>query len=184
METPPFARVRESRRLGTAVVDVDVNPARTCTFRCAYCDVADLRDGDEPDLDREALAAAVRAACAEAGPDAPVLVSGNGEPTTVLDLDRVLAAVIEAGGARPYVLATNGSRATKPKVRAALKALGEADGRAWLKLDAATRDGRAALLRDDTLLRQVRENLRVVCNSVPTWIQTTVFGVGGPPAAE
>lgn len=187
MSNPTFARIRPSRRYGGPVVDVDLNPGRTCPWRCAFCDVEGLRDGDVPDPDLSAVGAAVAEALQTAPPDlAAVVISGSGEPMTVYALDAAVRAVVDVAGGRSLALYTNGARATRPNVRVALKLLAEAGGEAWLRLDSVTREGRVQLLRDDTLLRQVRENLRVTCNSVPTWIQTVVFGVGGEamPAEE
>ena len=46
-----------SRRLGGVAVEVDLCPERTCNWRCVYCDVDGLQQGNTPDADLDRLGA-------------------------------------------------------------------------------------------------------------------------------
>jgi wyosine [tRNA(Phe)-imidazoG37] synthetase (radical SAM superfamily) len=194
---PRYLSARHSRRAGGPVLEVDLSPEGGCNWTCVYCDTVRAR-AEGPDIDQERLAAELNAALDRAAepdfaPGAPlagILVSGRGEPTHVFDLPPSMRTVAEVLGARglvgglPVRLASNGERMSEKRSRAALATLAELGGSVWYKLDTATREGLRELNGTDLILRQMRNNLKVAAEAVPTTLATCVFERGGAPSLD
>ena len=202
-----------SRRSGGLSIGVNLNPNNRCNWRCVYCQVPDLQRGSAPEtdlvlLERELrgfledvlhgdfyrhfeVPLAQRAIC-------DIAISGNGEPTSSPQFDRVVGLLGSVageyglcGGGLPrqeavkLVLITNGSLARREIVQTGLKQWAGLGGEVWFKLDSATAEGILRIngvhLSPESLLR----NLEAAANACPCWLQTCLFAFDGqPPSPE
>lgn len=191
-----------SRRSGGVSIGINLNPNNACNWACVYCQVAGLVRGAAPTIDVDLLTSELHAFLAAAATDewmqrhAPegarrisdIAFSGNGEPTTAgrfADIVRaVLAVRARAELEVPTVLITNGSQLHKPDVLAGLRAMAEARGEVWFKIDRATRAGRSGVNQVDAGLERVADNLALAAEACPTKVQTCLFARDGLPPSE
>jgi len=184
-----------SRRAGGVSVGINLNPNNACNWRCAYCQVPNLVRGRAPAIDLGRLEAELSGflhALVHGDylerhvPEGlrvvrDVAFSGNGEPTSAVEFPQVIALVrrlrdeFALGPEVPLRLITNGSLMAQARVREAVRALGEAGGELWFKVDAGTK---ASIERiNDVLLdpSTVARNLKASAALCPTWVQTCMF---------
>lgn len=194
-----------SRRAGGVSIGINLNPNHACNWRCVYCQVPDLKRGAAPVVDFVRLETELRQFLEEAihggfmrervPPKArsihDIALSGNGEPTTAREFDRVIALIgkvrkeFKAIDSTKLVLITNGSLMDRPAVQEGLRLMAALNGEVWFKLDSATAWGMQRINHTRIPLARVRENLRTATALCPTWIQTCVFQMNGvPPDAE
>lgn len=194
-----------SRRAGGVSIGINLNPNNACNWRCVYCQVPDLKRGAAPVVDFIRLETELRQFLEEAihgrfmrervPPQAhrinDIALSGNGEPTTAREFDRVIALIgrvrkeFKAMDSTKLVLITNGSLMDRPAVREGLRLMAGLSGEVWFKLDSATAWGMQRINHARIPLARVRENLCTAAALCPTWIQTCVFQMDGvAPAAE
>lgn len=194
-----------SRRAGGVSIGINLNPNNACNWRCVYCQVPDLKRGAAPVVDFVRLETELRQFLEEAihggfmrarvPPEAhrinDIALSGNGEPTTAREFDRVIALIgrvrkeFKAMDSTKLVLITNGSLMDRPAVREGLRLMAGLNGEVWFKLDSATAWGMQRINHTRIPLARVGENLCTAAALCPTWIQTCVFQMDGvPPAPE
>src|SRR5688500_8176882 len=184
-----------SRRAGGVSIGVNLNPNNACNWRCVYCQVPDLKRGTAPQIDLEKLEAELRMFLhevlyggfmqAQVPPEAKrindIAFSGNGEPTSAAEFERVVELIgrIKADHDLPeelkLVLITNGSLIDRPGVQAGLRRMAELNGEVWFKLDSVTREGRQRVNNTRMSLKKMRNNLQLAASLCPTWLQTCVF---------
>lgn len=193
-----------SRRAGGVSVGVNLNPNNACNWRCAYCQVPDLSRGVAPNIDlavlRDELHRFLDDALhgdfmAERVPEdcrhlRDIAISGNGEPTSSRQFDRVVeligevVAACQLIGKIKLVLITNGSYVRKPHVQAGLARLKALGGEVWIKLDAATDEGIQRINGISMTPARLRRNIEIASALCPTWIQTCLFAWDDQPPAE
>ncbi len=193
-----------SRRARGLSIGINLNPNNACNFRCIYCQVPGLTRGKAPRIDlgllerelRELLDSVVNGdfLAREAPPGSrrlnDIAFSGNGEPTSAVELEAVARRVgtlleeFELVGKIKVVVITNGSLIHREEVRAALETLRPLGGEVWFKLDSATAEGQAAINGNTAGMERTHRNLALSCELCPTWLQTCVFAVDGEPPAE
>ncbi|QDV06974.1 Radical SAM superfamily protein [Planctomycetes bacterium Poly30] len=193
-----------SRRARGVSVGINLNPNNACNWACAYCQVPDLQLGAAPPIDLDLLETELRGFLAQVTTDewmelhAPpearrindIAFSGNGEPTTARDFDRIVQRVLAVRAKFPAmattktVLITNGSQAHQPHVLRGLRRMAEANGEVWFKIDSATREGRRAINGTDAPLQRASANLRAAASACRTLVQTCVFGRDGQTPSE
>ncbi|MDD5330678.1 MAG: radical SAM protein [Sulfuricella sp.] len=193
-----------SRRAGGVSVGINLNPNNACNWRCVYCQVPGLVRGGAPAVDLEKLADELRGFLrellhgdfmqrrvpAEARRLNDIALSGNGEPTSAQEFDRVVALIgtimAEFGlvGKARLVLITNGSLIRRPQIQAGLSQMAGLGGEVWFKLDSATPGGMLRINGSRQPVRKVLENLRTAASLCPTWLQTCVFAYDGQPPAD
>ena len=188
-----------SRRAGGVSIGINLNPNNACNWRCVYCQVPDLTRGaasavDWPQFESE-LTQMLDAIChgsylaEHAPPEARTLkdfaVSGNGEPTSCPDFERVIRAIGEARVRYglvddvKLVLISNGSLVSKPEVQRGLRLLANLDGEVWFKLDRGSDVAvRAANGTRVSLSRHLRR-LRITAQCCRTWVQTCWYSRAG-----
>jgi wyosine [tRNA(Phe)-imidazoG37] synthetase (radical SAM superfamily) len=195
-----------SRRAGGVSVGVNLNPNNACNWRCIYCQVPGLSRGPAPRIDLDLLEAELLGFLGEVlhgrfmqervPPGArrlnDIALSGNGEPTTSRQFQKVIERIARVRAGLPVpaevklVLITNGSMTDRPGVLAGIARMAELNGEVWFKLDSATREGMLKLngVRGDP--GKVLDKLRRVSALCPTWIQTCLFRLDGfpPPPRE
>ena len=193
-----------SRRAGGVSVGVNLNPNNACNWRCIYCQVPELKRGAAPVIDLDRLAAELRTFLqeilhgsfmqtqvpAEARRINDIALSGNGEPTSAREFERVIDLIgqvtrdFDLPRELKLVLITNGSLIDRHNVQAGLRRMAELNGEVWFKLDSVTRAGRQRINNTRMSLQRMRDNLRLAASLCPTWLQTCVFQVDGMPPVE
>ncbi len=193
-----------SRRAGGMSVGVNLNPNNACNWRCIYCQVPELKRGAAPVIDLDRLAAELRTFLqeilhgsfmqaqvpAEARRINDIALSGNGEPTSAREFERVIDLIgqvtrdFDLPKELKLVLITNGSLIDRHNVQAGLRRMAELNGEVWFKLDSVTRAGRQRINNTRMSLQRMRDNLRLTASLCPTWLQTCVFQVDGTPPVE
>ncbi len=193
-----------SRRAGGVSIGINLNPNNACNWHCIYCQVPGLVRGGPPPIDLRRLESELDGMLDEVLSGrfleervpveqrrlADIAFSGNGEPTAAREFPEAVAIAAAAlarcgrAGKIRLRLITNGSLIDRAYVRDGIRALGEAGGEVWFKLDAGTTAAAARVngvrLRMDSVERRLRECARL-CE---TWIQTCVFAEDGRPPAE
>ncbi len=193
-----------SRRAGGVSIGINLNPNNACNWPCIYCQVPGLVRGGPPPIDLRRLESELEGMLDEVLSGrfleervpaaqrrlADIAFSGNGEPTAAREFPEAVAIAAAALARRGQAgkirlrLITTGSLVDRAYVRDGIRALGEAGGEVWFKLDAGTTAAAAHVngvrLRMDSVERRLRECARL-CK---TWIQPCVFAEDGRPPAE
>jgi wyosine [tRNA(Phe)-imidazoG37] synthetase (radical SAM superfamily) len=193
-----------SRRAGGVSIGVNLNPNQACNWRCIYCQVPGLVRGTAPVIDLGVLERELRELLGDvvhgdylathvppaARHLADIALSGDGEPTSAREFDRVMALLGRVRAEVPVpagvktVLITNGSLVQRPEVQAGLRTLATLEGEVWFKVDRATAAGMQTV--NDVALSPdaVRRNLVTAARLCPTWVQTCVFTLDGAPPSD
>jgi wyosine [tRNA(Phe)-imidazoG37] synthetase (radical SAM superfamily) len=155
-----FVYVVVSPRARGLSVGVDLNPDKSCNYKCIYCEINRAIPAEEQMLDTEVmaveLARTLEVLYGTGFKDRPyfknlapelmklrhVTLSGSGEPTLSPVFGAAVEAVahVRARGTFPFfklVLVTNGTGLERPEVKEALKLLTPQD-EIWFKLEAGT----------------------------------------------
>jgi wyosine [tRNA(Phe)-imidazoG37] synthetase (radical SAM superfamily) len=193
-----------SRRAGGVSIGINLNPNNACNWHCAYCQVPNLVRGSAPDIDLEQLKDELTSMLEdivdgsfmqERVPEdcrklCDVAISGNGEPTSCKNFDKIVRLIIEVmqqfdlGDDLKLRLISNGSYLYKPDVQAGLKLMAQSNGEVWVKVDSATAEGieriNGVTATPELLFKQV-ENAATLC---PTWIQTCMFAWDGSEPSD
>ena len=191
-----------SRRSKGLSIGVNLNPNNACNWHCVYCQVPGLTRGSAPACDLGLLETELRDflgdvihgdffrrfdIAAEHQTIRDIAISGNGEPTSSAEFDRVVGLIgATAGdydllGKIKLVLITNGSLVRRESVQKGLAHWSELGGEVWFKLDSATEAGIQRVNGVHHALESVRCNLESVAHLCPTWLQTCLFAVDGQP---
>lgn len=191
-----------SRRAGGLSIGINLNTNNACNWRCIYCQVPGLVRGEAPEINLELLQRELREFIAgfKEGPNyehygippgqrviRDIAISGNGEPTSAPEFDRVMDVIgicvrdMELPAATKLVLITNGSLIHRPAVQDGLRLLQRFGGEAWFKLDGVTNAGMRRINNANISMRTVRKNLATCAALCTTWIQTCVFALDGEP---
>lgn len=195
-----------SRRARGVSVGVNLNVNNACNWACAYCQVEGLARGGPPPIDLDKLASELdrfledaitgdfmeRAVPPEARRLMDVAFSGNGEPTSAAeftDAVRLVRAALERRGLLPQVkirLITNGSFMHRPAVQEGVRAIGEAGGEVWFKVDRIGETATKAVNGVPSAPATVGRNLETCAGLAATWVQTCWFALDGraPSPAE
>ena len=203
-ETNRFVYPVLSRRAGGISVGVNLNPDKVCNFDCIYCQVDRVRQSETrfvqtgallEELDRTLslvnsgdiyrtekfrdTPAAMRRLC-------DVAFSGDGEPTTYKNFDRLMAdcAEVKRRHGLPgvkMVLITNASMLHREHVRRGLEILDANAGEIWAKLEAGTQEYYQTVERTPIPLRRVLENITAAARVRPLVIQALFMRIHGEP---
>jgi wyosine [tRNA(Phe)-imidazoG37] synthetase (radical SAM superfamily) len=198
-----------SRRSRGLSIGINLNPDKVCNFDCIYCQV-DRRTAAVTDfvaveqllaelegtLDLVASGAIYTDEQFRQTP-APlrrlndIAFSGDGEPTTFRNIDRIVADVASLKQRRgletvKLVLITNASMFHRPRVREALAILDRNQGEIWAKLDAGTEAYYRQIERTPIPFERILTNLRDAARLRPLVIQSLFLRVdgAGPPPGE
>jgi wyosine [tRNA(Phe)-imidazoG37] synthetase (radical SAM superfamily) len=193
-----------SRRAGGVSVGINLNVNNACNWRCIYCQVPDLIRGAPPPVDLGKLEKELSGFLqdvlrgdflatrvpVEARRLNDIALSGNGEPTSAREFERVIDLVGEVRRQTRVpaevktVLITNGSLMQRAGVQAGVRKLGALSGEVWFKVDRATGSGLRKVNNIRTDITRMRANLEIAVRLCPTWIQTCVFAIDGFPPEE
>ncbi len=184
-----------SRRAGGVSVGINLNPNNACNWHCAYCQVPDLVRGKAPAIDLAQLEAELsgflralvhgdyleRHVPEGLRTIRDIAFSGNGEPTSAAEFPEVITLVgrlrneFGLGPGVPLRLITNGSLMGQARVQEAVRALGDAGGEVWFKVDAGTKTSIERINGVSLDPATVARNLAISAALCPTWVQTCMF---------
>lgn len=195
-----------SRRAGGVSIGINLNPNNACNWRCIYCQVPDLQRGSAPPIDIDKLEQELRGflddvfegdfLARNVAEDArrvnDIAISGNGEPTSAVELENIVERIrvvrdeFAAARALKIILITNGSLVQRAGVQRGLTALAQAGGEIWFKIDSATKAGMRRINSIESTPARVLKNLLTAAALCPTYIQTCLFMQDGkiPSATE
>jgi wyosine [tRNA(Phe)-imidazoG37] synthetase (radical SAM superfamily) len=198
-----------SRRSRGLSIGINLNPDKICNFDCIYCQVDRRSAAVTEFVAIEQLLAEIESTLDLAASGAiyddeqfrqtpaplrrlnDLAFSGDGEPTTFRNIDRIVSAVAAIKGRRglasvKLVLITNASMFHRPKVREALRVLDENQGEIWAKLDAGTEAYYRLIERTTIPFERILTNLHDAAQVRPLVIQSLFLRVAGtgPPKTE
>ena len=196
----------ESQNLPTSTVYGPVNSWRVgkslgidllftnsiCSFRCVYCQLGKINEHTQERkiyIPTEKVLADLQASQWQ---EADVITfSGNGEPTAAAAFPEAVASVRDILAARGLAAAvkirliTNGSLVHRRAVQAGIRAIGEAGGEVWFKVDRVGEAATRAINGVPSDPAKVLRNLRRTAALALTWVQTCWFAIdGAAPTAE
>lgn len=203
-ETNRFVYPVVSRRSAGVSVGVNLNPDKVCNFDCIYCQVDRVSTSETRFVGRAQLLAELdeMLSLVTSGElfthprfrDTPVALrrlndiafSGDGEPTTYRDFDRIVAdcaAVKRRHGLDDVkmVLITNASMFHRAAVRRGLAILDENQGEIWAKLDAGSDEYYRLVERTTIPFRRVLDNITDAARQRPLVIQSLFMRIDGQP---
>ena len=192
-----------SRRGGGVSVGINLNTNNACNWRCIYCQVPHLQRGSAPPVDLLLLEKELREFLGEllhgsfmrdkVPPEArrlnDIALSGNGEPTSAAEFERVIEVIghvmdeFHLRGSIKLILITNGSLIHRSAVRNGIRKMAPLNGEVWFKLDSATSQGRLRINHSRQSAETALRNLRIAAGLCPTWIQTAIFALDDQPAS-
>lgn len=193
-----------SRRAGGVSVGINLNVNNACNWRCIYCQVPGLIRGAPPPVDLGKLEHELSGFLqdvlhgnfltarvpVEARRLNDIALSGNGEPTSAGEFERVVDLVGKVRrqtgvpAAVKTVLITNGSLMRRAGVQSGVRKLAALSGEVWFKVDRASRTGLRKVNNTRADVARMRENLEITARLCPTWIQTCMFEIDGAPPDE
>jgi len=198
-----------SRRSGGISVGVNLTPDKVCNFHCIYCQVdrsgqseARFVETDQllGELDRTLAIVAsgeiyrTEKFCRTPGPLRrlnDIAFSGDGEPTTYRDFDKIVAACAQVKRRRDLsdvkmVLISNASMFHRPDVIRGLQILDANCGEVWAKLEAGTEKYYRRVARTQVPFQRILDNITAAARVRPLVIQALLMRIDGhpPPSAE
>ena len=181
-----------SRRAGGLSIGINVNTNNACNWRCVYCQVPELVRGTAPEMNFQLLEEEFKFFLDQVlngdfydqfnVPEQnrvikDIAISGNGEPTSIKNFDRVIALIGKIATQKKvfpesdFILITNGSLMHQKGVQNGLRALNRYRGQVWFKLDSATEQGRKKINNAQLSNKKVLENLQLSTTLCETSIQ-------------
>ena len=193
-----------SRRADGVSVGINLNPNNACNWHCAYCQVPDLVRGSAPEIDLEQLKNELTTMLndvvnglfmVERVPEdcrklCDIAISGNGEPTSCRNFDAIAELIVSIMGQFELAddvklrLITNGSYMNKSHVQAGLRAMAEANGEIWVKVDSSTVAGIERINGVSATPELLFKQVKGAAELCPTWIQTCMFAWDGAEPSE
>lgn len=179
-----------SRRMRGISIGINLNTNNACNWACAYCQVAGLHRGDAPEVNLPLLEAELKGLLDNPTlspmipPDTPedmrqirdIAFSGNGEPTSspqFIQAVEIAARQRDAHGLQiPLVLITNGSLMLRPEVQTGIRALNDAGGVVWFKVDRLLPESMKQINGISYKPEQIQHRLDVACSLAKVWLQT------------
>ena len=189
-----------SRRSGGLSVGINLNTNNACNWRCIYCQVPNLTRGSAPPVNLEKLQRELAEFLkdiltgdfykAEEIPKElqkiqDIAISGNGEPTTADEFERVIEVIefvlndLLLLNKTKCILITNGSLVNRDYVQKGLQKLASINGEVWFKIDSATKEGIDRINQISGTESSALKRLDITANHCPTYIQTCVFTYEG-----
>ena len=192
-----------SRRMRGISIGINLNTNSACNWACAYCQVPGLQRGDAPEVNLPLLEAELKGLLDNPGlsplvpPDTPedvrqirdIAFSGNGEPTSSPQFREAVEIARRQRDAHgleiPLVLITNGSLMLRPEVQTGVKALADAGGVVWFKVDRLLPESMKRINGISYKPEQIQHRLDIVCSMAPVWLQTCWLAWDGEaPSAD
>ncbi len=196
-----------SRRSRGVSIGVNLNPDRVCNFDCIYCQVDRRSESETRFVDMDQLLAEVEQLLTQAVSgeiyestrlkDTPaplrrlndIAFSGDGEPTTFVNFDEIVAQVAAlrrkiAPDECRMVLITNASMFHREHVRRGLVTLDQNNGQIWAKLDAGTDEYYQLIERTRIPFQRILDNITTAAQQRGLVIQSLFMNVAGESPSD
>jgi wyosine [tRNA(Phe)-imidazoG37] synthetase (radical SAM superfamily) len=185
-----------SRRAGGLSIGINFNPNNACNWRCIYCQVPELQRSNAPEMDFALLEQELRFFMdyvqhgdffeqfnveIDQRVIKDIAISGNGEPTSLIDFDKAVHLIGEVATdsgvfpASKFVLISNGSLVHQATIREGLAELSRYNGELWFKLDSATEQGRKLINNTGQSQQKLLEHLKIAASLCSTKLQTCML---------
>jgi wyosine [tRNA(Phe)-imidazoG37] synthetase (radical SAM superfamily) len=206
-ETNRFVYPVVSRRSGGVSVGINLNPDKVCNFDCIYCQVDRVSTSEVRFVGTERLLAELdemlRLVTSGALFDHPrfrdtpqslrrlndIAFSGDGEPTTYRNFDKIVAACADVKRRRnlddvKMVLITNASMFHRTAVQRGMAILDENQGEIWAKLEAGTEAYYRLVERTTIPFDVILANITAAAQIRTLVIQALFMRIAGEPPSE
>ncbi len=193
-----------SRRSRGLSLGVNLNPDKICNFDCIYCQIDRRSESETRFVELDDLLAELDGLLTlvttgriyedESFASVPenlrrlndIAFSGDGEPTTHVNLDEVVELVAERKRRLglddvKLVLITNASMFHRPHVQRGLELFDQNNGEIWAKLDAGSEAYYDLVERTKIPFARVLENITAAARVRPLVIQSLFMRVAGEP---
>lgn len=183
-----------SRRVNGLSVGINTSPSKLCNFGCIYCEVNRNVEGltrfnaDLADVQLRDVLAEIKGGSLGDQPIKAITLSGDGEPTSLMNFEDVIRRVIatrdEFGLAdAKLVVISNASGLHRETVKRGLALMDDHNGELWAKLDAGTEDYYHRIAQTKFPFSKVLSNILETSQKRPIKIQTCFMNVHGemPP---
>lgn len=190
-----------SRRAHGISIGVNLNPDKSCSFRCAYCQVDRTVPGPKIQLDLKALEEEIVVMIEEYKrtglatfanfKDVPrekrliqdICLSGDGESTLVKEFPEVCSLMRKIQGQYPefeirLTLITNATHLQAEGVVRGLAELTATRGEIWAKLDAGSEEWLKIIDQTKVPLETIQSNLEETVRHFPMRVQTMLCNIG------
>ncbi len=193
-----------SRRSAGVSIGINLNPDKICNFDCIYCQVDRREEAETRFVSMDQLLGELRTVLQQtvsgaifSSPglrDTPhnlrrlndLAFSGDGEPTTFVNFDEIVARTAElrtslAPVETKLVLITNASMFHREHVQEGLRILDRNNGQIWAKLDAGTEDYYHRIERTTIPFQRILDNIASAARVRPLVIQSLFMNVHQEP---
>ncbi|MBU2512883.1 radical SAM protein [bacterium] len=178
-----------SRRAGGLSLGINLNPEKSCSYNCVYCQVDRTIKIEHLKLDLEQILSELdywlKIIQKEGGRFQDqelkdISIAGDGEPTLKKILPNLIIRLIkkkEEYGLRnvKLILFTNGTNLTRPDLLDTFDSFTRNNGEIWFKLDSWDEAGYQKINRSSTPYAKLISNLVLVGNRYPVVLQSCFF---------
>lgn len=196
-----------SRRAGGLSIGVNLNPDKSCTFRCVYCQVDRSVPGKRFELNLALLGGEIVAMIEEYKRSGlttfanfkdideskrkiqDICLSGDGESTMIPEFPEVCRLMRSIQARYPefnarLTLITNATQLQKPRVVEGLAELTAKNGEIWAKLDAGSEKWLQTIDNTPFHIEEIQENLEATVKKFPMRLQTMLCSYAGKAMDE
>lgn len=184
-----------SRRVQGLSVGINTSPSKICNFGCIYCEVDRTEEGiaikfnvDEADSQLRKVLTDIKGGSFGDEPIKAITLSGDGEPSALLNFDELIGRVIatrdEFGlSDAKIVVISNSSGLHRETVKKGLRLMDANNGELWAKLDAGTEGYFRRIANTRFPFDRILANILTTSQERPVKIQTCFMNVAGemPP---
>lgn len=186
-----------SRRVNGLSVGINTSPSKICNFGCIYCEVDRTVEGvtkfntDLVDSQLRKVLTDVQAGSFGDQPIKAITLSGDGEPTSLLNFEDVIKRIIATRDSfgladAKLVVISNAAGFHRETVKKGLKLMDAHNGELWAKLDAGTEDYFKRIAQTKVPFNKILTNILNTSRERPIKLQTCMMNVHGemPPPEE
>ncbi|HCS79493.1 TPA: radical SAM protein [Patescibacteria group bacterium] len=185
-----------SRRVNGLSVGINTSPSKICNFGCIYCEVDRTVEGgimkfnaDLADTQLRKVLTDIKGGSFGDQPIKAITLSGDGEPSALLNFEEVVRKVIatrdEFGlSDAKLVIISNASGLHRETVKRGLRLMDANNGELWVKLDAGTEDYYKRIAQTKIPFAKILTNILDTARERPLKIQTLFMNVHGEMPGE
>lgn len=183
-----------SRRAAGLSVGINTSPQKTCNFGCIYCDVDRTLEGGILKFNVDVVDAQLRKVLTDVQRGSfgnekikAISLSGDGEPTLLLNFEEAVRRVIEIRDSIgladvKLVVISNASGLHRNTSKKGLGLMDVHNGELWAKLDAGSEDYFKRIARTKVPFDKILSNILNTSRERPVKIQTCFMNVAGKNA--
>lgn len=180
-----------SRRVNGLSVGINTSPSKICNFGCIYCEVDRTVEGgimkfndDLADTQMRRVLTDIQTGSFGDQPIKAITLSGDGEPSSLLNFEEVIRRVIATRDEfgltdAKLIVITNASGLHRETVKRGLKLMDEHNGEIWAKLDAGTEGYYKRIAQTKVPFTRILDNILNTARVRPIKIQSCFMNVQG-----